>query len=367
MSRLTRRLFVPIALMPVVLASQRGASAQESPYFAPGNIVVSVEGCGVSGGTCTSIPNGTGNGTGNSSDTGYGDNQAAPLTLFQYAPNGVSSATFVNSLVIPQSGSGANLPVSGEYGSSSEGTLQLSSPGQYLTIMGYGVNANTFNADPGSFSLSSTSAALAQSSSLTGQSYTPVPRVVTTVDAYGNVNTSTVLYNVFDGNNPRSTYSVDGLNFYVSGQGTSGDATGRVFLTTLGATNDAPTSITGDDAGTNESQDTRTVQVFDDTLYVSVDSKEGADNRDFIGTLGTPPATTVFVPGTQGDGYTTGPMQLSGFGNNGQIPRPENGTQTGTQYSGPVTISSTTALSAFAVAPDGTTSLPIQANYVITQ
>jgi len=56
-------------------------------------------------------PNGTGNGTGNSSVGGYGDNQGAPLTLFQYAPNGTSSVSFVNSLVLSQAGSGANLPI----------------------------------------------------------------------------------------------------------------------------------------------------------------------------------------------------------------------------------------------------------------
>src|SRR5271155_5527146 len=120
--------------------------AQEGTFFTPGNLVVAVEGCGVYAGTCTNVPNGTGNGTGNSSAGGYGDNQAAPLTLFQYAPNGTTSVSFVNSFILPQNGSGANLPVSGEYGSSSEGTLQLSGTGQYLTIMGYGLDAATFDA-----------------------------------------------------------------------------------------------------------------------------------------------------------------------------------------------------------------------------
>jgi hypothetical protein len=91
----------------------------QAQFFTQGNLVVTVEGCGVNAGTCTNIPNGSGTGTGNSSNTGYGDNQAAPLTLFQYAPNGTSNpATFVNSLVFPQTTSGANVPVSGEYGSS---------------------------------------------------------------------------------------------------------------------------------------------------------------------------------------------------------------------------------------------------------
>ena len=62
------------------------ASAQQVPHFSPGNLVVLVEGCGVVAGTCTAVPNGTGTGAGNSSKGGYGDNQGAPLTLFQYVP-----------------------------------------------------------------------------------------------------------------------------------------------------------------------------------------------------------------------------------------------------------------------------------------
>ena len=51
----------------------------------------------------------------------YTDNQAAPLTLFQFTTSGV----YAGSLVLPPTSSGANFPLSGEYGSSSEGELQL--------------------------------------------------------------------------------------------------------------------------------------------------------------------------------------------------------------------------------------------------
>ena len=279
----------------------------QSPLFTAGNLVVTVEGCGVHGGTCTAVPNGTGTGAGNSSVGGYGDNQAAPLTLFQYTPTGTTSVMFVNSLVLPQTGSGANLPVSGEYGSSSEGTLQLSGTGQYLTIVGYGINAATFDANP-TFYGAAPSDALAQSGSLTEQSYTPVARVLALVDARGSVNSSTALYNVFDTNNPRSAYTADGTTAYVSGQGSGSDATGGVFLTPIGSPNAAPTPITGlDTTSKSIAQDARTVQIYGGTLYVSVDSKEGSgSNRDFIGTLGSPPATSLYESGG-------GPTQLSGF------------------------------------------------------
>ncbi len=295
------------------------AFAQSDPLFTPGNLVVAVEGCGVHGGTCTNVPNGTGNGSGNSSVGGYGDNQASLMTLFQYTPIGTSSVSFVNSLALPQSASGGNVPVSAEYGSSSEATVQLSGAGQYLTIMGYGVNANTFNANPSTYG--SPGGELAQSGSLTGQSYTPIPRVVALIDANGNINSTTALYNIFNANNPRSTYTADGMNIYVSGQGTSSDTTGGVFFTMLGSSS-AIASITGDDGGTNESQDTRTVQIANDTLYVSMDSKAGAYNRSYIGTMGSPPYTTTYSCATApgGDcptGNPNGPSLLSGFGNAG--------------------------------------------------
>ncbi len=261
-------------------------------FFVPGNLVVSVEGNGVVG--ATSGP--------------YGDNQAAPLSLFQYKLSGTSAASYVNSLVLPQSNSGSNYAVSSEYGSSSEGSLQLSGNGKYLTIMGYGVNAATFNANPGKYSPSSGNAALAQSGSVQGQSYTAVPRVVALIDSNGSVNSSTALYGVFSGNNPRSAYTPDGKNIYVSGQGSKGDNTSGVFVAQVGS--NTATSVTGNDAGSGTSQDTRFVTGYNGQLYVSSDSKSGATNRSYIGTLGNGMPT-----GQANNG--NGPAQLAGFGNSG--------------------------------------------------
>ena len=286
-------LFGTIVLTSALLLSVP-VLAQQAPQFTTGNLVVAVEGCGVNAGTCTNVPNGTG------PSGGYGDNQAAPFTLFQFAPSGTAAATFVNSLVLPQTPSGANFPVSGEYGSSSEGTLQLSGSGQYLTVMGYGVNAAAFNANPTTFG-AAPSLALGQSGSLTGQTYTAVPRVLALIDSNGTVNSSTALYNTFNTNNPRSAFTADGTTVYVSGQGSGSDATAGVFFTPVGAINSAPTPITGLDTTNNTfSQDTRNVQIVNNTLYVSVDTKGGSNSaRSYIGTLGTPgtlPTTTVGPP-----------------------------------------------------------------------
>jgi hypothetical protein len=295
---------MPLVVFLVFLSATSAFAQQQAPFFSPGNLVVAVEGCGVHGGTCTNVLNGTGPGG------SYGDNQAAPLTLFQYAPNGTSSISFVNSLVLPQAGSGANLPIAGEYGSSSEASIQLSGAGQYLTIMGYGVNADTFNASPTTYG---SAQALAQSGSLTGQTYTAVPRVLIMIDANGNVNSATGVYNVFNTNNPRSGITQNGVSGYISGQGVDGDATQGVFyLPSLGVVNNAPVAITGldatDSSGNLISQDTRILQILNNTLYVSVDTKGGKNSaRSFIGTLGTPPATGLF-------NSAAGPTQLVGFG-----------------------------------------------------
>jgi hypothetical protein len=134
--------------------------------------------------------------------------------------------------------------------------------------------------------------------------------VVALIGQNGSVNSSTALYNVFNANNPRSVYTVNGTSFYVSGQGNYPDATGGVFYATLGS--HFATSITGADAGSGTSQDTREVQVYNGQLYVSTDSKKGSTNRDYIGTLGAPGA----LPTSVANGGN-GPAMLPGFGNSG--------------------------------------------------
>ena len=95
---------------------------------------------------------------------------AAPIVLdgFQLGAN-ATSATMNGSLTLPQTASGANAAISGEYGSASEGLLQQSANGNYLTIMGYGVNATAFNTGT-----TYGTAALGQTTSLLGGANTTV-------------------------------------------------------------------------------------------------------------------------------------------------------------------------------------------------
>jgi MYXO-CTERM domain-containing protein len=308
------------ALLAGVSALGLAASAQAAELlpsslltggFTAGDLVLSVYG------------NGAGTGT-------YLDNQASPITLHQVTTTGASAGM----LVLPQTsrtvGGTQNAAISGEYGSSSEGTLQRSADGHSLVIAGYGVNAQAFNTNNGNpaypnFGQSYGGATktcdtgltcfpLAQTASVPGtapskssgvSTATVVPRVVALIGANGSVDTSTALTGVFNENNPRSVATVNGSSFYISGQGQSGDSTSGVFYAQRGAS--TATSITGNDAGGGASQDTRTVSIYNDTLYVSTDSKSGSTNRDYIGTLGTPGTLPTQASGKNG------PAELPGF------------------------------------------------------
>jgi hypothetical protein len=248
-------------------------AAAGSFAFTPGDLVVSTVSCSVGQTACTS-----------SGATGGGLDTAAPIVLDQFSLGaGGTSANLVSTLSLPQTANGANAAISGEYGSASEGFLEQSVNGQYLTIMGYGVNAATFNTAP--LATYGTNA-LGQTTSLTAAAqaaawstiYTTVPRVVALIGADGSIDTSTALTGVFNTNNPRSAVTTDGSSFYVSGQGASKtDPTQGVFYAVRGATTATPI---------DNSTDTRAVEIVNTgggyTLYVSRDQNPpGSGGQDF--------------------------------------------------------------------------------------
>lgn len=251
-------------------------------YFTPGNLVISIYG------------NGDGSGP-------YTDNEAAPITLREVTTTGAT----VGQIVLPQTSSGGQSAISGEYGSSSEGSLTRSVNGQYLTIAGYGVNAATYNANAQSYGgaqktciTSGASAVncypLAQTASVAGTAgstgsgvatATVVPRVVALIGANGSVDTSTALTGVFNENNPRSVATVDGSSFYISGQGASkvvNEPTQGVFYAQRGAT--TATAI-------DNSYETRTVSIQNGQLYVSSDTTEGSGVHENISSYAGLPTT----------------------------------------------------------------------------
>jgi hypothetical protein len=147
-------------------------------------------------------------GDGNDSGT-YTDNQASPITLYELTTTG----TIEGELVLPQTTTvvkgTTEYAISGEYGSSSEGTLELAANGESLVIAGYGVNAATYNAGGAAVY---GNAALAQSTSVQGGPYTAVARVIADISYNTTVDTSTALYNVDNENNPRSIATVNGTS-----------------------------------------------------------------------------------------------------------------------------------------------------------
>jgi hypothetical protein len=258
-------------------------SAKAAPFsFAAGDLVVSV--VGNASNTANAGTDATGN-TGANANT-FLDNQAAPLTLDEFTTTG----TAVGMLTLPTVSSGSNNAISGEYGSSSEGSLSLSGDGHSLTIAGYGVNAAAYNS---AHDLNGTGTALAQTCSLSNAvSCAGVPqvsRVVALIGADGSVDTSTALFNVFNENNPRSVVTQNGSTFYLAGQGISGDTTEGVFLANKGAS--SATAI-------NTQFDARTVGIVNNQLFVSVDSKVGTGQNAFIATVGSglPTAATALAP-----------------------------------------------------------------------
>ena len=234
-----------------------------APAFTAGNLVISISGDGDGSGV-------------------YGDNQASPMTLEQITTSGA----IVSQIVMPETTTTVNsvteYAISSEYGSSSEGTLEISADGQSLVIAGYGVNPQTYN-EGGAAVYGN--AAEAQSTSIPGGQYTAVPRVIADINADGTIDTSTALYNVFNTNNPRSVATVDGSSFYISGQGAKGDTTGGVFYATDGAS--SATAI-------DDSTTTRTAEIYDGNLYVSADNKGG-----LTGILDYGPVSSLSPPSGQ--------------------------------------------------------------------
>jgi hypothetical protein len=300
------------------------AQAQSITQFTPGDLVISTVSCQV-GAACT--------GTSGGLDT------ASPISLQEFSlGSGGTSASSIGSLVLPQTsgqGGAGNSAISGEYGSASEGILQLSANGQYLTIMGYGVNATSFNTQSSNFG----TAALGQTTSTAGNpgGVTTVPRVVALVGANGSVNTTTALTGVFNQNNPRSAATVDGTSFYVSGQGVTGDGTGGVFYATLGATTATPINANTTTPGTSHNgtdnpalaTETRSVEIYNGQLYVSRDfgvkgsPNDTADIRSLSGPGGTLPTSASglsvnrVLPTTVSSGGNTGSIDLTKQTDNG--------------------------------------------------
>jgi hypothetical protein len=249
--------FTILAMAALAVSSR--ASAQ---VFHPGDLVVSAYG--------------------NTSAT-MADGQPTAISLIDFSPTGGAA---VSTLVLPTAdgvGGSQNLGIVAEYGSSSEGNIQPSGNGLYLTIGAYSAAAAAKGIQPATNSANKTKFATgtpySTSTVALGQSAdTDVPRIALTIDAYGNVNSSSVFNDLYNTNNPRSVYSVDGISYlYFSGQGDKSTADQGIFYAPVGL-NTTQSSTTP--TGIYTAKDTRFVTAYNGNLYYSLD-KSGAPTGIF--------------------------------------------------------------------------------------
>ena len=139
-----------------------------------------------------------------------------PVFLDEYTPAG----TLVQTMALPTAASGSNRAITVRGNATSEAYLNVSTNGIYLLMAGY-------DAPVGTASVGSVTAAT-------------INRVIARVDLGGNIDTTTVLTDAYDGSatiagNPRAVASDDGLRFWMSGTG-AGSSGGVRFVTNVGAT-----------------------------------------------------------------------------------------------------------------------------------
>lgn len=199
---------------------------------------------------------------------------AAPVFLDEYTPAG----TLVQSIALPTAANGTNHAFGISSSATSEGHLNLSPDGRFLTCAGY-------DALPGTLSIAATA------SSATS-------RVVARVDLAGNVDTSTATNSAFSGSNIRSAVTDDGLQFWMVG------ANSGVQYATLGASTSTAVS-------TGSPTNMRTIGIAAGQLYVSSASST-FQGMSAVG-IGLPTNagnTVMLLPGFP---MTTGPSSYDFF------------------------------------------------------
>jgi hypothetical protein len=180
----------------------------------------------------------------------------APIFLDEYTPTG----TFVKSFPLPFSVNGLNRRFTMSGTSTSEGYLNLSPDGQYLTFAGY-------DAIPGTASIIGTSAATTN-------------RIVSRVTQNGTINTTTRINDGYDANNIRSAATVDGNAFWTGGAGSAGTGGTRYMpLGNTGTSTQVSTTITN----------SRGTAIYNSQLFAS---SQSGSNRG-VNTVGTGLPTTT--------------------------------------------------------------------------
>jgi len=185
---------------------------------------------------------------------------AAPLTNAATASFVVpllSSGSTGTPIALPTADSGSQHAFGISGSATSEGALELSADGNYLTLAGYGAAPGTTGPTGGT---------------INGTTSATVPRVVARVDGAGNVDTSTALSDAFSASNVRGAVSSDGQHFWVTGDGGS---------TTTGTLKNASVAYAGSLGATTSTGLTsspkqgRVLAIVGGNLYMSTSKSPG--------------------------------------------------------------------------------------------
>ncbi len=186
---------------------------------------------------------------------------ATPVFLDEFNSAGVS----VQSIALPTTVNGSNRILTNSGSASSEGALNRSADGRYLTLAGYDAAAGTVGV----------------------VSAAGIARVVAIVDGTGTVDTSTRISDGYTANNIRGVVTNDGTGFWTAGTGTGG-GTRFVTLGSSGTSTQISASVTN----------TRVPNILNGQLYTT--SASGAFQGISAVGNGLPTTsgqTTTILPG----------------------------------------------------------------------
>lgn len=138
--------------------------------------------------------------------TALGTNLANPVFLDEITPSG----TVVQTIAMPMTDAGSNRRFALSGNATTDGVLNLSPDGKFLTLAGY--NASSF-----------------YQTGITASPVASVQRLVALIDFNGTVNTST-RSNAYDGIGTRAGVTVDGSGFWTTGPNTGSIPNGLVYV-----------------------------------------------------------------------------------------------------------------------------------------
>lgn len=226
---------------------------------------------------------------GNNRGNGLTDT-ASVVFLQEYARAGTSFSRRLDPIIMPFTAtSSGNRALTLASNSGSEGALRRSADGQFLTMAGYNQSQPTTLITRSSPSGNSPplSNAIAPSDAQ-GAKFAPsvVNRTLGRVDAVGNINTTTVMTDAYSGDNIRSAVSLNGQQFWTSGNvaGSAQNNTGGVRFEALGGT----TSVQVDGAGGGGlgTSNINKVDIYNGQLYASTRTANANVNNNGIWAIG---------------------------------------------------------------------------------